>query len=383
MQLAASVAAIDFSILYVDDMATIADAAFTTHLPKVELHAHLTGSITPQCLHEIWTQRKLEVPHMTLQDPLEAMSTHKSWDIMTFFPLFSKYIYELCSTRASIIYSTNAVLHDFKEDGVVYLELRTTPRSSPSMSKDDYVATILSCIERFPDRTIITTYLILSIDRRNSPEEALEVVDLAIQYQSRGIVGVDLCGDPSKGDISTFQEAFHKAKLHGLKITLHFAEILASSSLTELNTLLSFKPDRVGHVIHVPSEIRNQIIAMKLGLEFCVSCNVQAKLIKGGVADHHFMSWIKTGCPVILCVSVLVPRPSQWLTVSTQTDDVGVFRSKLSNEYLLVTQAFNLSRNDLINLCDQAVEAIFGDEHQKQRLRTLVKDAREKLMHTD
>ena len=63
-----------------------------------------------------------------------------------------------------------------------------------------------------------------------------------------------------------------------------------------------------------------------------------------------------------------------------QTDDVGVFGSKLSNEYLLVAQAFNLSRDNLIDLCDQAAEAIFGDEHQKQRLRSLVKDARKKVV---
>ena len=359
------------------------DAAFAKNLPKVELHAHLTGSITPQCLHEIWTQKKSGDPSMTLQDPLEAMSKDKVWDIMTFFPLFSKYIYELCSTPASIVYSINAVLRDFKEDGVVYLELRTTPRSSSSMSKDDYIATILSCIDDFPHRNVMTTYLILSIDRRNIPEEAMEVVDLAIQYQSRGIVGVDLCGDPSKGDISTFKEAFHKAKLYGLKITLHFAEVPASSSLLELKTLLSFRPDRLGHVVHVPDKIKAQIKASKLGLELCVSCNVQARLIEGGVADHHFMSWIKTGCPVILCVSVPVPDPSQWLIVWMQTDDVGIFDSTLSNEYLLVAQAFNLSRDDLIDLCDQAVEAIFGDRHEKQRLCALVKEARENRMPID
>lgn len=296
-------------------MTTNVDAAFTKDLPKIELHAHLTGSITPQCLHEIWIQRRTEDPQMYLQDPLEAMSKDKAWDIMTFFPLFSKYIYELCSTPASITYSTNAVLHDFKDDGVIYLELRTTPRSSPFMSKDNYVTTVLSCIEKFPGRNIMTTNLILSIDRRNSKEEAIEVVDLAIRYQERGVVGVDLCGDPSKGDVLTFKEAFHKAKLYGLKITLHFAEIPASSSQLELNKLLSFKPDRLGHVIHVPEMVRNQILAMRLGLELCVSCNVQAKLIKGGVADHHFLNWIKTECPVILCVSVPTSQSFQWPTL--------------------------------------------------------------------
>lgn len=294
-------------------MATDVDAAFTKNLPKVELHAHLTGSITPQCLHEIWTQKRSEDPNMTLEDPLAAMSKDKSWDVMTFFPLFSKYIYELCSTPASIAYSTNAVLHDFKGDGVVYLELRTTPRSSSSMSKDDYIAIILSCIDNYPGRNSMTTYLILSIDRRNSPAEAIEAVDLAIKYRSRGVVGVDLCGDPSKGDVAIFEEAFQKAKLHELKISLHFAEIPASSSLLELSTLLSFHPDRLGHVIHVPNQIKNQIKDRKLGLELCVSCNVQAKLTEGGVRDHHCMSWIETGCPVILCVSDPIPWPAQSL----------------------------------------------------------------------
>ena len=364
-------------------MSTHVDAVFTKDLPKVELHAHLTGSITPQCLHEIWNQRRSTDPKMTLQDPLEAMSKDKAWDILTFFPLFSKYIYELCSTPASIIYSTNAVLHDFREDGVAYLELRTTPRSSPSMSKDVFVTTILSCIKNSPDRSDMPTHLTLSIDRRNSPEEAMEVIDLAIQHRSRGVVGVDLCGDPSKGDVSIFKEAFRKAKLHGLKITLHFAEIHASSSILELKTLLSFEPDRLGHVIHVPNTIKNEIKGKKLGLELCVSCNVQAKLIEGDVADHHFVSWIKTECPVILCVSVPMPHPALWLTVWMQTDDVGVFGSKLSNEYLLVAEAFSLSRNDLISLCERAVEAIFGEEHHKQRLRALIKDSREKWVHTD
>lgn len=364
-------------------MATNVDAAFTKILPKVELHAHFTGSITPQCLHEIWTQRRSEHPNIKLPDPLESMSKDKSWDIVTFFPLFSKYIYELCNTPATIAYSTNAVLHDFKEDGVVYLELRTTPRSSSSMSKNDYITTILSCVDEFPDRGAMPTYLILSIDRRNTPEEAMEVVDLAVQYRSRGVVGVDLCGDPSKGDVSIFKEAFQKAKLHGLKITLHFAEIPASSSSIELGTLLSFEPDRLGHVIHVPDKTKKQVMDGNFGLELCISCNVQAKLIEGGVSDHHFKTWMTTRCPVILCVSVQMPHASQWLICSVQTDDVGVFDSKLSNEYLLVAQAFNLSRDDLINLCDRAVDAIFGDEHQKWRLWALIKDTREKWMHTD
>lgn len=275
------------------------DAAFTRSLPKIELHAHLTGSITPQTLHEIWQLQSKP----TLQDPLVAMSSSKSWDISTFFPLFSSYIYALICDRESVAYSTNAVLKDFMQDGVMYLELRTTPRESPGMSKREYIETVLDCMDSFAGKETMSTFLILSIDRRNTPEQAMEVIKLAIKYRERHVVGVDLCGDPSKGDVSIFAPAFAKAKQAGLKITLHFAEVPASSSRYELETLMTFGPDRLGHVIHVPEDIRMEILRRKIGVELCVSCNVQAKMTTGGVGGHHFGWWRERGGSIVLCVS--------------------------------------------------------------------------------
>lgn len=194
-------------------------------------------------------------------------------------------------------------MRDFRDEGVVYLELRTTPRYIPSsgISKDDYISTVLDCIRDFGNETM-STFLILSVDRRNTLAEAVEVVDLAIKYQSRGVVAVDLCGDPSRGDVSIFRTAFAKAKSHGLKLTVHFAEVPASSSEAELRTLLSYEPDRLGHVIHVPDSIKEEIVSRKLGLELCLSCNILAKLTPGGFPGHHFGFWREKGCPLILCV---------------------------------------------------------------------------------
>jgi adenosine deaminase len=150
------------------------------------------------------------------------------------------------------------------------------------------------------------THLILSIDRRNTAAEAMEVVDLAIKHAPHGVVGVDLCGDPMKGDPAIFRAAFAKAKAHGLRITLHFAEVPASGTLEELETLLSFGPDRLGHVIHVPKDVEEEIIGRKLGLELCLSGNINAKLVEGGFVAHHFGWWREQlACPVVLCVSPL------------------------------------------------------------------------------
>jgi adenosine deaminase len=57
------------------------DLAFTKALPKVELHAHLTGSISRKCLHEIWRQKKSQDPTFALEDPLLAIPSAASGSI--------------------------------------------------------------------------------------------------------------------------------------------------------------------------------------------------------------------------------------------------------------------------------------------------------------
>ncbi len=56
-----------------------------------------------------------------------------------------------------------------------------------------------------------------------------------------------------------------------------------------------------------------------------------------------------------------------------QTDDVGIFGSTLSNEHLLVARHFGLSRRDLLEMCHDGIDAIFGGEGEKRRLRTLIR----------
>ena len=55
-----------------------------------------------------------------------------------------------------------------------------------------------------------------------------------------------------------------------------------------------------------------------------------------------------------------------------QTDDVGVFASPLSQEYLLAAQHFDLTTHDLVKLSRSAVDCIFGSDGEKDRLHRLL-----------
>ena len=67
---------------------------------------------------------------------------------------------------------------------------------------------------------------LLRIDRREGTQQALDTVELAAQHMHRGVVGIDLSGNPSIGALDTWLPALKLARQRGLKLTLHAAEVI-------------------------------------------------------------------------------------------------------------------------------------------------------------
>lgn len=67
--------------------------------------------------------------------------------------------------------------------------------------------------------------LLLSIDRRESREAALQTVALAAELQDQGVVGVDLSGNPTLGSWESWEPALREARRLGLKLTIHAGEV--------------------------------------------------------------------------------------------------------------------------------------------------------------
>jgi adenosine deaminase len=266
-----------------------------------------------------------------------------------FFGHFNTYLYKLVSDLPSLLLATRSVLEAFQEDGVVYFELRTTPRRIGDHDEESTIRAISEVIAEWNEAEPMKTSLILSIDQaKHSSAQAIRIVDLATRLRDEGlpVVGVDLCGDPHRTeDMTIFREAFRLAKERELGITLHFAEVPHSSSPQVLDEMLSWIPDRLGHVIHVPLEMRKEIIKRNISVELCLTCNVLAGMLPGkaGFEQHHFRDWWKGGA-----------------RVSLGTDDVGVFGSMPSEEYLLAAKHFGLSRRDLVALSRGALKGAFG-----------------------
>ncbi|KAI8393651.1 uncharacterized protein BYT42DRAFT_551783 [Radiomyces spectabilis] len=316
---------------------------FCKKLPKIELHAHINGSISPQTMKELVKRKKATKPELADFSIPEGLEY-----ITDFFPLF-KFIYQLTDDEESVRLVTRRTIDEFAEDGVRYLELRSTPRANPEtgMTKESYVASVLSVVNE--PRQNIRVKLIISIDRRNTLEEAQEVVDLAIKFRDQGIVGIDLCGDVMVGSFDKLKPAFERAKAEHFKITLHFNEV--KENIPEAPSMLSVNPDRLGHATLLDDASRETIYKNQCPIEVCMTSNVLCKTVSSYEA-HHVKDLLKQGHPFVLC-----------------TDDKGVFFSELSNEYAKAGVAFDMTREQLFQASFQAIDAIFDDDRVKETLK--------------
>ena len=165
------------------------------------------------------------------------------------------------------------------------------------MTKTSYLDAVLSTIEKV--REDITVKLIISIDRRNTLKEAEEVVDLALAFQSRGIVGIDLCGDCKAGIFDNLRPAFERAKEHGFPLTLHFNEV--EENVAEAPSLLSIKPNRLGHATLLDDFCRKTIYEEKIPIEVCMTSNILCETV-ATFEEHHIKELLQDKHPFIICV---------------------------------------------------------------------------------
>jgi adenosine deaminase len=330
---------------------------------------------------------------------------------------------------------TRAALSNFAyHHHVVYLELRSTPKrllyqhtvvdhpnrkEKQLCTKQEYVETILEILQEFNEKEeqryqnelqqqqqnqTTTTRLpmvckfLVSVDRSQSILEATENIDLAIlllRNSSFGneVVGVDLGGDPTSAlPFEDFQPLFQKARNAGLKVTIHCAEIPCDPPQTgdeeevdthpaapllfrEAESILEFRPDRIGHGVLLPSVLLQKLRTLQIPVETCPTSNVMTLQL-----HHHHPNNNNNNNNTIdddqsnhghLVHGLRQHKTLQhWLQEShplaVSTDDPGVFDTSPTQELWLLRSAFQLSRQHMIQLATNAIRFAFCDETTKQ-----------------
>jgi adenosine deaminase len=371
--------------------------SFLHKIPEVELHAHLNGCIRPDTLfalaeekgvtlssHHFQPTKKNDNDQTLIQDDddddalLYNVQPRSLQDCFDMFAEIPRCVNDVNSLRQI----TFEALHDFAAHNIVYLELRTTPKIlNAECDKRQYLETVLGVINEFEQSYTrsMTCRLIVAIDRSLSEQEACENVDLAISFRKNTLyadrmVGMDLGGNPARGDFRTFRPHLERARQAGLRITLHCGEVADSdnekrstsnddssrSNYSEVQAMLDFHPDRLGHALFVPSTLWSSQ-QRHIPVETCPTSNVMtlelAQHVRGhlieGLQQHpQLREWLDTQYPLAI-----------------GTDDPGVFDTNSTKELWLLCRAFDLNVSTICRLVEQSMEYAFCDEATKRRLQ--------------
>ncbi|NXU47498.1 ADAL protein, partial [Turnix velox] len=318
-----------------------------------ELHAHLNGCISSDTMKKLMAQK----PYLQIQNGMTVIDKGKKRTLEECFQMF-QIIYQITTSPEDILLITKDVIKDFADDGVKYLELRSTPRdeNSTGMTKRMYIETVLEGIKQCKEEGLdIDVRLLIAINRSSGLAVAKQTVKLAEEFllSSNGVVvGLDLSGDPTVRRGQDFLEPLSEAKKAGLKLALHLSEVPNLEEETKI--LLGLPPDRIGHgtFLNLGSEELVLLVQKnQIPIEFCMTSNIKTQTVPS-CDKHHFGFWYKMGHPAVLC-----------------TDDKGIFATELSQEYELAARTFHLTRSQMWDLSYESINYIFAPSEVKSQLR--------------
>jgi adenosine deaminase len=291
----------------------------------VDLHIHVGGAMSPHTLWEIAQSQGIKPPARDYWSFCNFLR-----DIDTFEDLLSVYEWtdRIQSSPKAIengIY--NVISKEYRSANVSTIELRLNPMfrtRGSELDMDHIINSAIHGMERAMFDYDVKAGLIFCLDRRLSFKHNEIIVNKAIAYRKKGVVGVDIAGPEAfsfkkEKDYATYRQHFKKnvgvkiadpshlnfeegkyfekyvklfalARDKGLGITVHTGETKDSSVERVIRVVEAIKPDRIGHGITTAYDKKAMDVLKKYNvvLEICPTINVMT----GSVKNWEEMGWI-------------------------------------------------------------------------------------------
>lgn len=225
-----------------------------------------------------------------------------------------------------------AALLTMIDDGIVYTEMSfdLTSASSAKISWDNFAWQIKELQAKYSNS--ITLCPELGIHRATANEFWKEELPKALATNIFG--STDLYGDYNAGLVKDFTVAFDMAKDAGLKIKYHSGELAEADRIEE--DISEYEPEAIQHGITSLKHpvTLNRIVEKEIMCNVCVTSNIKLAGI-GDIKRHPVRAMFDAG-----------------IRISLGTDDLSVFGSSLTNEYLMLYKhdIFTVEELELIRI---------------------------------
>jgi adenosine deaminase len=173
----------------------------------------------------------------------------------------------------------------YRKNNVTTTELRFNPMKRNRGGEQD-LDHIIAAATRGMDRASleypVKPGLIFCLDRAFPYELNEIIVEKAIAWRDRGVVGIDIAGPESATfRVADYRRLYRRARQFGLGLTVHTGESGPADEVARVVELL--EPDRIGHGVKAAYDPRAMAMIRERGivLEICPSSNLNTRVVSG------------------------------------------------------------------------------------------------------
>lgn len=333
---------------------------FIQSLPKAELHLHLEGSVDAATLSELSRRHNKPIPpennnygespdsgRVLTEAAVRELYRYRDF---TGFMMAFKAVTERLRTPEDYELITYRLMQRLAAENVLHAEVYVSVGVVLWRGFDfDSIFEGLERGRKRGERDFGTSLLwIFDAVRHFGPEAAEKVVDKAIQFRSRNVVGIGIGGDERRGPAEWFREAYARAKKHDLRLTAHAGETSGPESIAASLDVLG--AERIGHGLSAVQspELMRRLAQQQIPMEICLSSNVRTGCC-ASIEQHPLKKYVDAG-----------------MLVTLNTDDPTMFGTSLAREYQLAQDSFGFSDEQLREFAKNSFRVSFLAEERKR-----------------
>jgi adenosine deaminase len=322
-----------------------------------ELHTHLGGAVASDILWSLAHEQGIALPVKDFWefDALVTVSDPQGVQDLNALDAIYHWTELIQSSPLAVERSVHAAIGGaYRSQGITTLELRFNPMKRNRGGERDLDHIIMAAVRGLDRASLeypqVLVGLILMMDRTFDERQNAIIVEKAIRYAPRGIVGIDIAGPRPKRDgpypYRDLAPLVERARSAGLGVTIHVGEEGGEHGIAEIREVVeALRPDRIGHGILAANDpqLMTRIREAEITLEICPTSNLLTKALPDEDAVRKtFRALVGAGVPFTIA-----------------TDGPEMMRTHLRDELDLLLRIDALGKQELEEANARGHEASF------------------------
>ncbi|PTP87344.1 adenosine deaminase [Vibrio splendidus] len=321
--------------------------SFIKHLPKVELHLHIEGTLEPELMFQLAKRNNVSIP---FDNPDQVRDAYQFHNLQSFLDIYYQGANVLIHEQ-DFYDLTWAYLLKCQQDNVVHTEIFFDPQTHTErgIAFEVIIGGITQALNQAAQELGISSQLIMCFLRHLDEDSAFETLKQALPYKDK-IIAVGLDSSEKGNPPEKFKHVFQEAINQGFLTVAHAGEEGPAQNISDALSLLGIT--RIDHGVRCveDEDLMEQLIAKRTPLTVCPLSNTKLKVFNT-MQEHNIVELLRKG----LCVTI-------------NSDDPAYFGGYMNDNFLAVANAHPLTKNELAQFSINAVEASFISPHAKEDL---------------